>query len=122
MPRFIDTPTARTTQNPKSETFVATPGDVEQSTTRQRQEEIPRESHPAASSSCAAADTSMQIADPQIPKRAIQLSPAEREDSIRKRQRPAEVSTVLTVAGAYSGNEIAAFTDDQNALHTARRA
>ena len=38
LPRFIDTPTATTTRNPKSETFVTTSGDAEQSTTRQRQE------------------------------------------------------------------------------------
>ena len=61
MPRFIETPTAITTRNPKSEKFVSTPGDAEQSTKRQRQEEILREYHPAFSSSCAAADTSMQI-------------------------------------------------------------
>ena len=71
-------------------------------------------------SSCAAVDTSMQIADPQISKPARQLSPAEREDSIRKRQRPPEVNTLLTIVGACNGNEIAALTDDQNALHTAK--
>ena len=67
---------------------------AEQSTKRQRQEEIPREpSQPgcSVSSSTCAADTSMQIVDPQIPKLARQLSPspAEREDSIHKRQRAA---------------------------------
>ena len=62
----------------------------------------------------------MQIPDPQIPNPARPLSPAEREDSIEKRQRPAEVSTVLTIAGAHSGNEIATLMDDQNALHTAK--
>ena len=56
----------------------------------------------------------MQILDPQIPK------PAEREDSVQKRQRPAEVTTVLAIAGAYSKNEIATSTDDQSALHTAK--
>ena len=40
--------------------------------------------------------------------------------SIQKRQRPAEVNTVLTIAGAYSGNEIAILTDDQNALRIAK--
>ena len=62
----------------------------------------------------------MQIPDPQIPKRARPLSPAEREDSIPKRQRPAEVNTVPTIEGSFSGNEIATLTDDQNALHTAK--
>ena len=37
LPRFIEIPTAPTTKNPKSETFVTTPGDAEQSTKRQRQ-------------------------------------------------------------------------------------
>ena len=48
------------------------------------------------------------------------MSPAEREDSIPKRQRPAELNTALTIAGAYSGNGIATLTDDQKALHTAK--
>ena len=63
LPRYIETPTATTTRKPKSETFVTTLGDAEQSTKRQRQEDIPRESQPASSSSCAATDTSMQILD-----------------------------------------------------------
>ena len=62
----------------------------------------------------------MQIFDPQIPKPARPLSPAEREDSVQKRQRPAEVNTVLTIAGAYSGNEIATLTGDQNTSHAAK--
>ena len=62
----------------------------------------------------------MQISDPQIPKLARPLSPAEQEESIKKRQRPAEVNTVLTLAGADSGNEIATLMDDQNAFHTAK--
>ena len=65
-------------------------------------------------------DTSMQVPDPQIPKLARPVSPAEREDSIQQRQRPAEVNTVLTIARAYSGNEIATLMDDQKALHTAK--
>ena len=36
LPRFIETPTATTTRNPKSEKFVTTLGDAEQSTKRQR--------------------------------------------------------------------------------------
>ena len=99
---------------------MTTPSDAEQSTKRQRQEVIPKESQQVSSSSCAATDTSMQIPDPQILKPARPLSPAEREDSIPKRQRPAEVITVLTTAGVHSGNEIATLTDDQNALHTAK--
>ena len=120
LPRLIEIPTAPTTRNPKSETFVTAPGDAEQSTKRQRQEVIPKESKQVSSSSYAATDTAMQIPDPQIPKLARSLSPAEREDSIQKLQRPAEVNTVLTIAGAYSGNEIATLMDDQNALHTAK--
>ena len=95
-------------------------GDADQSTKRQRQEEIPREFQPA-SSSCAAADTSMQIPDPEIPTPARQMSPAEREDSIPKRHRPAEVNTMLTTAGVYNGNEIASWTEDQKALHAAKQ-
>ena len=78
------------------------------------------ESQLTSSSSCAATDTSMQILDPQIPKPARPLSPAEREDSIQKRQKPAEANTVLTNVGAYNGNEIATLMDDQNALHIAK--
>ena len=61
----------------------------------------------------------MQILDPQTPKLARPLSPGEREDSIPKRQRPAEVNTVLAIAGGDSTIEISALTDDQNALRTA---
>ena len=80
LPRFIEIPTAPTTRSPKSETFVTTPGDAEQSTNRQRQEVVPKESQQVASSSCAATDTSMQIPDPEIPKPARPLSLAEREE------------------------------------------
>ena len=62
----------------------------------------------------------MQISDPQILKPARPLSPVEREESIPKRQRPAKINTVLTTAGAHSGNEIATLTDVQNALHIAK--
>ena len=92
---------------------MTTPGDAEQSTKRQRPEDIPRDSHPASSSSCA------EVLDPQIPKPARSLSPDERED-IPKGQRPAEVSTVSTIAGVYSGNEIATLTDDQKAFQKAK--
>ena len=62
----------------------------------------------------------MQILDPQKPKPARPLSPADREDSIPKRQRPAKANTVLTHVGAYNGNEIVTLMDDQNALHIAK--
>ena len=98
------------------------PGDAEWSTKRQRQEEIPREqSQPLSSSSCAAADTSTQIVDPHIPKLSRQLSPAEREDNIQKRQRPSEVNTVLTTAEVYKGSKIASWTEDQKTVHTANQ-
>ena len=61
----------------------------------------------------------MQIPDPQTPKPARPLSPAEREDSIPKRQRPAEVNTVLAIAGRDRRIEISTLTDDQKSLHTA---
>ena len=48
----------------------------------------------------------MVIPGPQIPKPARPFSPAEREDSIQKRQRPAEVDTVLALAGGCSTIEI----------------
>ena len=120
MPRSIEIPTAPT-RNPKSEKFVTTLGDTEQSTKRpkRQEEEIPRECQPASSSSGTATDSSMVIPDPQIPKLARRLSPTVREDIIQKRQRPAEVNTVLTIAGGDSRIEISTLTDDQNALHTA---
>ena len=62
----------------------------------------------------------MQILDPQIPKLARPLSPAEREDSVQKRQRPTEVNTVLAIAGGDSRIEISTLTDDQKALHIAK--
>ena len=97
------------------------PGDAERSTKRPRQE-IPREqSQPAASSSCATADTSLQIPDPQTPKPARRLSPAEREGSIQKRQSPAEANTVLTIAELHNENEIASWTEDQKAPSTAKQ-
>ena len=67
-----------------------------------------------------AADSSMMIPGPQIPKPARPLSPAEREDSIPKRQRPSEVKTVLALAGGDSRIEISTLTKDQKALHTAK--
>ena len=43
LPRFIETPTATTEQKPKpAEKFVTLPSDAEQSTKRQRQQDIPR--------------------------------------------------------------------------------
>ena len=116
--RFIEIPTAPS-KNPKSETFVTKPGDAEQSTKRQRQEVTFQEPHQTSSSSGTVADTSMQILDPQIPKPPRPLSPAKREDSTQKRQRPAEVNTVLAIASGDSRIEISTSKDNQNALHTA---
>ena len=120
LPRFIKIPTAPTTKNPKSETFVTTPGDAEQSTKRQRQEVTFQEPQQTSSSSSTVAETSVQILDPQIPKLARPLSPAEREDSIQKRQRPAQVNTVLAIAARDSRIETSTLTDDQKALHSAK--
>ena len=50
----------------------------------------------------------------------VNCHPPEREDSIQKRQRPAEVNTVSTMIGVYSVNEIATLTEDHQALHTAK--
>ena len=120
LPRFFQIPTAPTTKNPKSETFVTTPGDAEQSTKRQRQEVTFRGPQQTSSSSRTVADTSMQIPDPQIPKPARPSSPAERENSIPKRQRPTEVNTVLAIAGDDGRIEISTLTDNQKPLHTAK--
>ena len=90
----------------------------------QQNEEVRRklfqESQPTSSSSGAVADTSMQIPDPQLPTPARPLSPAEREETIQKRQRPAEVNTVLAIAGGDSRIGISTLMDDQKALHTAK--
>ena len=99
---------------------MKTPGDAEQSTKRQRQEVTFREPQQTSSSSGAVADTSMQILAPQIPKPARPLFSGERKDSIPKRQRPAEVNTVMAIAGGDSSFEISALTDDQNALRTTK--
>ena len=101
LPRFIEIPTAPN-NNPKSETLKSTLGDAEQSTKRRRQEVTFQEPQPTSSSSGTVADTSMQIPDPELPKPARSLSPAEKEDSIQKRQRPAMVNTVLAIAGGDS--------------------
>ena len=106
---FIEIPTAPT-KNPKSETTTLTPDDTGQSTKRVRQEVTFQESLPTSSSAGAAAsaatDTSVVIPGPQIPKPARPLSPAEREDSIQKRQRPTAVNTVLALEGGDSRIEI----------------
>ena len=60
----------------------------------------------------------MQIPDSQIPKCARQLSPTERDDSIQKRQRAAEV---LTMAGVYNGNENRILDTRSESTHTARQ-
>ena len=82
---------------------------------------FPEKSQPASCSSHEAADTSLQIPDPQNSKPARPLSSAEREDNIQKRQRPAQVYRVLAIAGGDSRIEIATLTDDQKALHTAKQ-
>ena len=91
LPKIIEIPTAPK-KNPKSETATSTSEDTGQSTKRRRQEVTFQEPLPTSSSAGAAAgtatDSSMVILGPQIPKPARPLSPAEREDSIPKRQRP----------------------------------
>ena len=62
----------------------------------------------------------MQIPDPQLPKPARPLSPAESEDSIQKRQRPTEVNTVLALAGGDRRIEISTLMKDHKAPHTAK--
>ena len=119
LPRFSEIPTAPT-KNPKSETLKSTLGDAAQSRKRRRQGVTFQEPQPTSSSSDTVADTSMQIPDPQIPKPARPLSPAETEDSIQKSQRPAEVHTVLAIAGGDSRIEISTLTEDQKALHNAK--
>ena len=99
LPTFIDTPTATAKQKQKPEgKFVTLLSDAKQPTKRQRQEEIPREQcQPGlsdSSSSCAA-DTPMHVPETQRPILACYLSPEEREDSIQKRQRPAETRSHL---------------------------
>ena len=100
------------------------PGDAEQLTKRQRQEVTFREPQQTPTSAGAvggtATDSSMVIPGPQLPKLARPLSPAKREDSIPKRQRPAEVNTVLAIAGVDSRIEISTLTDDGNALRIAK--
>ena len=111
LPKIIGkTATTKQKQKP-AEMFVTLPSDAEQPTKRQRQKKNPREQSqtgPSASSSSCAADTPMHVPEPQVPR-----------DNVQNRQRPAEVKTVLMLARAHSGNEIAAWTKNQKALHTA---
>ena len=79
---------------------MSTPDDTGQSTKRRRQEVTFQETLPTSSSGGAAIDSSIVAPGPQIPTPARRISPAEREDSIQKRQRPSEVDTVLALAGA----------------------
>ena len=95
LPTFIETPSTTTTQKEK-------PCDLRANQCR-----------------VMPSSQQMQRPDPQMPEPARQVSPSGREDSVQKRQRPAEVTTVLTTTGVCSGNEIATLTDDQNAMHTA---
>ena len=62
----------------------------------------------------------MPIPDPQVPKPARPWSPAEREDSTQKRQKPADVITAFTIAGATAETRSQHWWNDQNALHTAK--
>ena len=84
------------------------PGDAEQSTKRQRQEEPHREQSGLSASSSCAADTSTDVREPQGPKLARHLPPAEREDSMQKQ--------VLTIAWVYTGNETASCVEDQHTV------
>ena len=123
LPRFMEIPTAPT-KNPKSETVTSTPDDTGQSTKRRRQEVTFQEPLQISSSASAAAgtakDSSMVIPGPQIPKPARTFSPAEREDSVQKRQRPTEVNIVFAFTGGDSRIEISTLTKDPKALHTTK--
>ena len=106
-----------------AEKFVTLPSDAEQSTKRQRQEEIPREqSQPglSASSFFSAADTSMHVPDPHVAKPARPFPPSEKT-AFRNVRGPAEGNTVLMIAGVNNGNEIASWTKDQKTRHTAKQ-
>ena len=104
----IPLPEKKTTTKQKqkpAEMFVTLPSDAEQPTKRQRHKKNPREPTrpgPSASSSCAA-----DVPKPQVPR-----------DNVQDRHRPAEVNTVLMLARAYNGNEIAAWRKNQEALNT----
>ena len=67
------------------------------------------------------ADTSVHVLDPHVSKPAGQMARAELKDSIQKRQRPAEVSTVLMTTGVYNGDGIASWTEDQKAPHNTKQ-
>ena len=116
LPKFIETPTIK----PKTVRFETQPSEsAGQSAKRQRQEEEPSEKSSSSSSSSSSAERSpMDLREPPEQKQTRCLSPAGREDSKQKRQRPSEVNGVLTLAGVYSGDEVAAWTEDQ---HTKRR-
>ena len=109
LPRFIEIPTAPTTKNPKSETFVTTPSDAEQSTKRVRQEETFREPQQTSLSSGASQTHQSTFLIHKYRNLHVRRLPL-REDSIQKRQRPAEVSTVLASAGGDSRIEVATLT------------
>ena len=125
LPHVKEAPTATAEQKQKPvEKFVTLPSDAEQfNKTADPGGDSQRTISTTTISfffSCAA-DTPMHVLDPQVPRPARQLSPAEREDSIPKRQKPAEVNAVLMIAGVYNGNEIACWTEDQTALQTAEQ-
>ena len=119
LPRFIEIPTAPTTRNPKSETFVTTSGDGRAASAPggDSQRNLSKLPHPLVQPQT----HQCKFLFHRYRNLHVRCShPAEREDSIQQRQRPAEVYTVLTIAGAYNGNEIATLMDDQKALHTAK--
>ena len=90
LPRFIKSPTATTTRNPKSEKFVTTPGDAEQSTKR-----LQPQTHQC------------KFLIRRYRNVHVNCHPlSEKEDSIPKRQSPAKVNTVLKIAGVYSGTRL----------------
>ena len=84
--RHQDSSRLQQPQPHRNRKFVTTTSDADQSTKRQHKEVIPRESQPASSSSCAAADTSMQIPDSQIPNLHVNCHPPSGKTVSKKSQ------------------------------------
>ena len=83
---------------------------------RQRQEEEPSEKSSSSSSSSSSAESSpMDLREPPESKQTRCLSHAKREDSKQKRKRPSDVHGVLMLAGVYNGDDVAAWTEGQQA-------
>ena len=75
---------------------------VEQSSTRQRQEADPPEDPSDPSTSSSSAERSpTDMREPPEPKQARCLSPAEREDSTQRRQRPSEVERSVNASRGF---------------------